>query len=95
MLFRSSHDNVLYYSAAPTATSRGDFEDATGAGFPSANGTSSIAIPEINVQLKSVIVSALTKSSMKPRMFAGLNLSIYPSTTEKIVSLVNLISILP
>ena len=58
---RTWSPNKLYYSAAPTATSRGDFEDATGAGFPSANGTSAIAIPEINVQLKSEPIVAKTR----------------------------------
>lgn len=67
---------VLYYSAAPTATSRGDFEDATGAGFPSANGTSAIAIPEINVQLKSEPIVAKTrklKAQWTPEFAQDLN----------------------
>jgi hypothetical protein len=53
----------LYYSVAPTSTARGDFEDASGAGYPSAlSGTNSaIAIPEINVQLKSEPIVAKTK----------------------------------
>ena len=53
---------VLYYNVAPVATARGDFEDQSvsgGAGnggdggFPNALSSSAIAIPEINVQLKS------------------------------------------
>ena len=53
---------VLYYSAAPQPDQRGDFEDASGKGYPSANSTSTaIAIPEINVQLKSEAIVAKTK----------------------------------
>ena len=51
----------LYYSIAPTAGARGDFEDASGAGFPNAQSATAIAIPEINVQLKSEAIVAKTK----------------------------------
>jgi len=51
----------LYYSVAPTAGARGDFEDASGAGFPNAQSATAIAIPEINVQLKSEAIVAKTK----------------------------------
>ena len=51
----------LFYSVAPTAGARGDFEDASGAGFPNAQSATAIAIPEINVQLKSEAIVAKTK----------------------------------
>ena len=48
----------LYFNQQPVSTDRGDFEDASGGGFPSNNTTdggaaNAINIPEINVQLKS------------------------------------------
>ena len=52
---------TLYYSVAPTAAARGDFEDASGAGYPNAQSNTAIAIPEINVQLKSEAIVAKTK----------------------------------
>jgi len=51
----------LYYSVAPASTSRGDFEDASGAGYPNSQSNTAIAIPEINVQLKSESIVAKTK----------------------------------
>jgi hypothetical protein len=51
----------LYYSVATTTTARGDFEDASGNGFPNAQSATAIAIPEINVQLKSEAIVAKTK----------------------------------
>jgi len=51
----------LYYSVAPASTSRGDFEDASGAGYPNSQSSTAIAIPEINVQLKSESIVAKTK----------------------------------
>jgi hypothetical protein len=52
---------TLFYSVAPAADKRGDFEDASGAGFPNAQSNTAIAIPEINVQLKSEAIVAKTK----------------------------------
>ena len=52
---------VLYYSAAPTVDERGDFEDASGNGYPNAQSATTISIPEINVQLKSEAIVAKTK----------------------------------
>ena len=71
----------LYFNAAPSATTRGDFEDASGAGFPSANSStlgagSAIAIPEINVQLKSESIVAKTrklKAQWTPEFAQDLN----------------------
>ena len=71
----------LYYNQQPIATDRGDFEDASGAGFPSNNTTvagagSAIAIPEINVQLKSEPIVAKTrklKAQWTPEFAQDLN----------------------
>jgi hypothetical protein len=73
---------TLFYDVAPTATTRGDFEDASGAGYPSAtsqttSGTQTqIAIPEINVQLKSEPIVAKTrklKAQWTPEFAQDLN----------------------
>ena len=63
---------TLYYSAAPTTTTRGDFED----GQTKVNATSTIAIPEINVQLKSEAIVAKTrklKAQWTPEFAQDLN----------------------
>ena len=67
---------LLAYNVAPTTTSRGDFEDSTGAGFPNARSASSIDIPEINVQLKSEAIVAKTrklKAQWTPEFAQDLN----------------------
>ena len=72
---------TLLYNIAPTATDRGDFEDASGGGFPSANSNTNgtpnaIAIPEINVQLKSEPIVAKTrklKAQWTPEFAQDLN----------------------
>jgi hypothetical protein len=69
----------LFFSKAPTATSRGDFEDASGAGYPTAapqGSATAIAIPEINVQLKSEPIVAKTrklKAQWTPEFAQDLN----------------------
>jgi len=72
----------LFYNEQPTSTDRGDFEDASGGGFPSANSTANgtpttaIAIPEINVQLKSEPIVAKTrklKAQWTPEFAQDLN----------------------
>jgi len=71
----------LFFNEAPTSEARGDFEDASGAGYPSANSTvagagSAIAIPEINVQLKSEPIVAKTrklKAQWTPEFAQDLN----------------------
>ena len=71
----------LYYNEQPTSTDRGDFEDASGAGYPSNNSTvagsgNAIAIPEINVQLKSEPIVAKTrklKAQWTPEFAQDLN----------------------
>jgi hypothetical protein len=72
---------TLYYNVAPTSVSRGDFEDASGAGYPSNNSSvagvgNAIAIPEINVQLKSEAIVAKTrklKAQWTPEFAQDLN----------------------
>jgi hypothetical protein len=62
----------LYYNVAPTTTSRGDFED----GATKTNGATTIAIPEINVQLKSEAIVAKTrklKAQWTPEFAQDLN----------------------
>jgi len=63
---------VLFYNVAPTATSRGDFED----GATKTNANTTIAIPEINVQLKSESIVAKTrklKAQWTPEFAQDLN----------------------
>ena len=72
----SAGNVVLYYDVQPTATSRGDFEDASGAGYPNAQSNTAIAIPEINVQLKSEAIVAKTrklKAQWTPEFAQDLN----------------------
>jgi len=67
---------TLFYSVAPTPANRGDFEDASGKGFPNAQSSSAIAIPEINVQLKSEAIVAKTrklKAQWTPEFAQDLN----------------------
>ena len=76
---------TLYFDKAPQSaaagTFRGDFEDASGAGYPSydsvaAGSGNAIAIPEINVQLKSEPIVAKTrklKAQWTPEFAQDLN----------------------
>jgi hypothetical protein len=67
---------ALFYSVAPTPDERGDFEDAAGNGFPNANSSTAIQIPEINVQLKSEAIVAKTrklKAQWTPEFAQDLN----------------------
>jgi hypothetical protein len=67
---------TLFYNVQPTSTTRGDFEDAQGAGFPNAQSATAIAIPEINVQLKSEAIVAKTrklKAQWTPEFAQDLN----------------------
>ena len=66
------------YNVQPTDNNRGDFEDATGAGSPNANSTTAdpLAIPEINVKLKSEAIVAKTrklKAQWTPEFAQDLN----------------------
>ena len=63
---------TLSYSVAPTATSRGDFEDGAGTAF----NTNPIVIPSIDVQLKSEPIVAKTrklKAQWTPEFAQDLN----------------------
>ena len=76
---------VLFYSVATSATARGDFEDqsvsggsgnAGDGGYPNAQSATTIAIPEINVQLKSEAIVAKTrklKAQWTPEFAQDLN----------------------
>jgi hypothetical protein len=76
---------VLYYNVAPVSTARGDFEDQSvsggsgnggDGGYPNALSSSAIAIPEINVQLKSEAIVAKTrklKAQWTPEFAQDLN----------------------
>jgi len=75
---------TLYYDKAPQDSSnpgtfRGDFEDASGAGYPtgtSYGSTTAIAIPEINIQMKSEAIVAKTrklKAQWTPEFAQDLN----------------------
>jgi hypothetical protein len=63
---------VLFYSVQPTSETRGDFED----GSTKTNSGTTIAIPEINVQLKSEAIVAKTrklKAQWTPEFAQDLN----------------------
>jgi hypothetical protein len=76
---------ILYFSVAPNPAARGDFEDQStsggagnggNGGYPNAQNASSIAIPEINVQLKSEAIVAKTrklKAQWTPEFAQDLN----------------------
>ena len=66
-------DHTLTYHVQPSANSRGDFEDSTA---PAAGEVSSLAIPEINVDMKSESVVAKTrklKAQWTPEFSQDLN----------------------
>jgi hypothetical protein len=52
---------VLYYNKKTEDNTRGDFEDGSTNAFPNAQSATTIAIPEINVQLQSQAITAKTK----------------------------------
>jgi hypothetical protein len=77
---------TLYFNVAPSTTTRGDFEDASAGGgsgaangnggYPNAQSPTTIAIPEINVQLKSEAIVAKTrklKAQWTPEFAQDLN----------------------
>jgi hypothetical protein len=72
--------NVLFYNVQPQANSRGDFEDAAGQGRPNAesntDATDPLAIPQINVKMKSEAIVAKTrklKAQWTPEFAQDLN----------------------
>jgi hypothetical protein len=67
---------TIQYQKAPTDRTRGDFEDASGAGYPNAESTTAIQIPEINVQMRSEAIVAKTrklKAQWTPEFSQDLN----------------------
>jgi hypothetical protein len=70
--------NPLFYNLQPADNNRGDFEDASGAGFANAESTAAdnLAIPEINIQMKSEAIVAKTrklKAQWTPEFAQDLN----------------------
>ena len=74
----SVSSNTLFYNVQPVDNNRGDFEDKSGAGYPNADsaGTDNLAIPEINIQMKSEAIVAKTrklKAQWTPEFAQDLN----------------------
>jgi hypothetical protein len=70
--------NTLFYNVQPADNNRGDFEDNSGQGFPNAESTSAdqLAIPQINIQMKSEAIVAKTrklKAQWTPEFAQDLN----------------------
>jgi hypothetical protein len=66
----------VLYGKAPSDRTRGDFEDASGAGYPNAESNTAIVIPEINVQMRSEAIVAKTrklKAQWTPEFSQDLN----------------------
>jgi hypothetical protein len=64
------------FSVQPTVAARGDFEDAQGAGYPNSEQTSTLAIPSIDIKLKSEAIVAKTrklKAQWTPEFAQDLN----------------------
>jgi hypothetical protein len=69
---------TLFYNQQPADNYRGDFEDNSGAGYPNADSTSAdqLAIPQINIQMKSEAIVAKTrklKAQWTPEFAQDLN----------------------
>jgi len=69
---------TLFYNQQPADNYRGDFEDNSGAGYPNADSTSTdqLAIPQINIQMKSEAIVAKTrklKAQWTPEFAQDLN----------------------
>ena len=72
----SSGTNGIFYNQQPTDNHRGDFEDASGAGRPNAESATNLAIPQIDVKLKSEAIVAKTrklKAQWTPEFAQDLN----------------------
>jgi hypothetical protein len=70
--------NTIFYNMQPADNYRGDFEDNSGAGYPNAESTSAdqLAIPQINIQMKSEAIVAKTrklKAQWTPEFAQDLN----------------------
>jgi hypothetical protein len=69
---------TLFFNKQPADNNRGDFEDASGAGFANAESSAAdnLAIPEINIQMKSEAIVAKTrklKAQWTPEFAQDLN----------------------
>jgi len=67
---------VVLYNQQPTDNHRGDFEDAADAGFPNAESNTTLAIPSIDVKMKSEAIVAKTrklKAQWTPEFAQDLN----------------------
>jgi hypothetical protein len=67
---------AVVYPKATTVAARGDFEDASGAGYPNSESTTQIAIPSIDIKLKSEAIVAKTrklKAQWTPEFSQDLN----------------------
>jgi hypothetical protein len=69
---------TLFFNKQPADDNRGDFEDASGAGFANAESSAAdnLAIPEINIQMKSEAIVAKTrklKAQWTPEFAQDLN----------------------
>jgi hypothetical protein len=74
----NSGTNWIWYNQQPADNYRGDFEDNSGAGYPNAESTSAdqLAIPQINIQMKSEAIVAKTrklKAQWTPEFAQDLN----------------------
>ena len=72
----SSTPTAILYNIGTADNKRGDFEDASQAGFPNAESTTAIVIPEINVQMRSEAIVAKTrklKAQWTPEFSQDLN----------------------
>jgi hypothetical protein len=74
----SATTNTLFYNVQPADNFRGDFEDNSGAGYPNAESTAAdaLAIPQINIQMKSEAIVAKTrklKAQWTPEFAQDLN----------------------
>jgi len=74
----SNTQNTLFFNVQPVDNNRGDFEDNSGQGFPNADSTSTdqLAIPQININMKSEAIVAKTrklKAQWTPEFAQDLN----------------------
>jgi hypothetical protein len=72
----SPFNYAVVYPETTTVNNRGDFEDASGAGYPNSESTSQIAIPSIDIKLKSEAIVAKTrklKAQWTPEFSQDLN----------------------
>jgi len=73
-----SLESTVFYNVQPADNSRGDFEDNSGAGYTNAESTAAdqLAIPQINIQMKSEAIVAKTrklKAQWTPEFAQDLN----------------------